>query len=142
MRRTKIRERLKAEINIVPFTDVLLVLLIIFMVTTPLIIQGQIQVKLPKASSQAPLESKPVVLTLTAVGKLYLNDGEVSFQDLPALLTEALKTRDEKTVVINADQSSAHGKVVVALLDAAKAAGATQLWPLPRKISSHAGLRA
>ena len=126
MRKTKIRERLKAEINIVPFTDVLLVLLIIFMVTTPLIIQGQIQVKLPKAASQAPVESKPVVLTLTAVGKLYLNDGEVSFQDLPPLLAEALKTRDDKTVVINADQSSAHGKVVT-LLDAAKAAGATKL---------------
>ena len=119
-------ERLKAEINIVPFTDVLLVLLIIFMVTTPLIIQGQIQVKLPKASSQAPLEMKPVVLTLTSLGKLYLNDGEISFQDLPALLSGALKGREDKTVVINADKSSAHGKVVT-LLDAAKAAGANKL---------------
>jgi biopolymer transport protein ExbD len=110
----------------VPFTDVLLVLLIIFMVTTPLIIQGQIQVKLPKATSQAPLELKPVVLTLTSLGKLYLNDGEISFQDLPQLLAGALKSREDKTVVINADKSSAHGKVV-ALLDAAKAAGATKL---------------
>lgn len=126
MRKSKIQERLKAEINIVPFTDVLLVLLIIFMVTTPLIIQGQIQVKLPKATSQAPLEMKPVVLTLTSLGKLYLNDGEISFQDLPTLLTASLKNRGDKTVVINADKSSAHGKVV-ALLDAAKAAGATKL---------------
>jgi biopolymer transport protein TolR len=127
MRRTKIRERLKAEINIVPFTDVLLVLLVIFMVTTPLIVQGQIHVKLPRASSSspAPLE-KPVTLTLTAPGKLYLNDAEVTFEDLPGLLTEALKNRDDKTVVINADQSSAHGKVVQ-LLDAAKNAGASRL---------------
>lgn len=126
MRKSKIQERLKAEINIVPFTDVLLVLLIIFMVTTPLIIQGQIQVKLPKATSQAPLEMKPVVLTLTSLGKLYLNDGEISFQDLPTLLAVSMKNRGDKTVVINADKSSAHGKVV-ALLDAAKAAGATKL---------------
>jgi biopolymer transport protein ExbD len=126
MRRTKIRERLKAEINIVPFTDVLLVLLIIFMVTTPLIIQGQVQVKLPKASSQAPLETKPVVLTLTSLGKLYLNDSEVGFDDLPSLLTQALKQSADKTVVINADQSSTHGKVV-SLLDAARAAGASKL---------------
>jgi biopolymer transport protein TolR len=126
MRKTKIRERLRAEINIVPFTDVLLVLLIIFMVTTPLIIQGQVQVKLPKAASQAPSDLKPVVLTLTALGKLYLNDGEVSFQDLPVLLQQALKARGDKTVIINADQSSQHGKVVT-LLDLAKAAGATKL---------------
>ncbi len=126
MRRTKLRERPKAEINIVPFTDVLLVLLVIFMVTTPLIIQGQIQVKLPKASSGAKAESKPVTLTLTAAGKLYLNDAEVSFQDLQPLLNESLKNRDDKTVVINADAASAHGKVVE-LLDAAKNAGATRL---------------
>jgi biopolymer transport protein TolR len=127
MRKTKLREKLKAEINIVPFTDVLLVLLVIFMVTTPLIIQGQIHVKLPRAQSGAPLTpEKPVTLTLTALGKLYLDDAEMSFQDLPSFLTEALKKREDKTVIINADANSTHGKVV-ALLDAAKLAGATKL---------------
>ena len=127
MRKTKIKERLKSEINIVPFTDVLLVLLVIFMVTTPLIVQGQIHVKLPRAQSGAQATpQKPVTLTLTAAGKLYLNDAEVGFQDVAGFLTEALKNREDKTVVINADQSVAHGKVV-ALLDAAKVAGATKL---------------
>jgi biopolymer transport protein TolR len=127
MRRSRIKERLKAEINIVPFTDVLLVLLVIFMVTTPLIVQGQIHVKLPTASNsvQAPPQ-RPVTLTLTATGKLYLNDAEVSFDDLPGFLAQALKDRDDKTVVINADTNSTHGKVVE-LLDAAKQAGATRL---------------
>ena|SRR5580700_7699583 len=127
MRKTKIREKPRAEINIVPFTDVLLVLLVIFMVTTPLIIQGQIHVKLPRAQSGAPLTpEKPVTLTLTALGKLYLNDAELSFQDLPGFLATALKNREDKTVIINADTNSTHGKVVE-LLDAAKAAGATKL---------------
>ncbi|MES2201085.1 MAG: biopolymer transporter ExbD [candidate division FCPU426 bacterium] len=126
MRRTRSRERLKAEINIVPFTDVLLVLLVIFMVTTPLIIQGQIQVKLPKAASQAARPSKPVVLTLTTLGKLYLNDGEISMQELPPMLAAALKASPDKTVIINADKSSSHGRVV-ALMDAAMAAGAVKL---------------
>ena len=127
MRKTKIREKLKSEINIVPFTDVLLVLLVIFMVTTPLIVQGQIHIKLPRATSGAQTPpQKPVALTLTANGKLYLNDAEVTFQDLPGFLNTALKSREDKTVIINADQSAAHGKVV-ALLDAAKMAGATKL---------------
>lgn len=120
------KDGVKSEINIVPFTDVLLVLLVIFMVTTPLIIQGQVQVKLPKAQSQAPLETKPVVLTLTAQGKLFLNDAEISMGDLPKFLSEALKNRSDKTVAINADRSASHGRVV-ALLDAARVAGASKL---------------
>lgn len=127
MRKNKIKEKLKAEINIVPFTDVLLVLLVIFMVTTPLIIQGQIQVKLPRAQSGAQAKpQKPVTLTLTAAGKLYLNDAEVTFQDLPGFLTVAMKKREDKTVIINADRTAAHGQVV-ALLDAARLAGALKL---------------
>ena len=127
MRRTKIGEKLKAEINIVPFTDVLLVLLVIFMVTTPLIVQGQIHVKLPRAQSGSQASTqKPVTLTLTAAGKLYLNDAEVSFADLQGFLNTAMKNREDKTVIINADANSAHGKVV-ALLDAAKLAGAQKL---------------
>jgi biopolymer transport protein TolR len=127
MRKTRVKERLRAEINIVPFTDVLLVLLVIFMVTTPLIVQGQIHVKLPSASSASPATPvRPVTLTLTATGKLYLNDAEVSMDQLPSFLSSALKDRDDKTVVINADTNSTHGRVVE-LLDAARTAGATRL---------------
>lgn len=127
MRKSRVREKLKSEINIVPFTDVLLVLLVIFMVTTPLIVQGQIQVKLPRASSGAQVPPmKPVTLTLLASGKLYLNDAEISMADLPGFLGQAMKNREDKTVIIMADTHAAHGKVV-ALLDAAKIAGATKL---------------
>ncbi len=126
MRRTKIHEKLKAEINIVPFTDVLLVLLVIFMVTTPMMVQGKILVKLPKARTGSEAKLDPVTLTLTSQGRVFLNDQEVPGSDLASLLAAALKQRQDKTVIINADASASHG-AVVKLLDAAKAGGAERL---------------
>lgn len=127
MRKPGRSRKLVSDINIVPFTDVLLVLLVIFMVTTPLIVQGQIQVKLPKAAAGAPqAPARPLVVTLTAQGRLFLADQEVSLQDLPSLLAPALKQRLDKQVVINADRSVTHGRVV-AVMDLAKQAGAEKL---------------
>jgi biopolymer transport protein TolR len=126
MRKIDRRRKLVSDINIVPFTDVLLVLLVIFMVTTPLIVQGQIQVKLPKASATSSPSVRPLTLTLTAQGRIFLGDQEVSLQDLPSLLGPALKTRTDKQVIINADRSVTHGRVVT-LMDLAKQAGADRL---------------
>jgi biopolymer transport protein ExbD len=126
MRKPERRRKLVTDINIVPFTDVLLVLLVIFMVTTPLIVQGHIQVKLPKSSAQADSQLQPLTLTLTAAGASFLGDQQVSPQDLPALLGGALKARTDKTVVIRADRSVTHGKVVE-LMDLARRSGAEKL---------------
>lgn len=126
MRKIERRRKLVSDINIVPFTDVLLVLLVIFMVTTPLIVQGQIQVKLPKASSAARAEFKPLVVTLTAQGRVFLADQEVSLDQVESLLTVALKERSEKQVIIQADRSVTHGRVVT-LMDLARKAGADKL---------------
>jgi biopolymer transport protein TolR len=126
MRRIERRRKLVSDINIVPFTDVLLVLLVIFMVTTPLIVQGQIQVKLPKATATAEAHLQPLVVTLTAQGRLFLADQEVSLQDLQSLLTPALRARTDKQVVIQADRSVTHGRVV-AVMDLAHRAGAEKL---------------
>jgi biopolymer transport protein TolR len=118
--------KLVSDINIVPFTDVLLVLLVIFMVTTPLIVQGQIQVKLPKASATSPATVRPLVVTLNAQGRVFLVDQEVSLQDLQSLLAPLLKERADKQVIINADRSVTHGRVV-SVMDIAKQAGAERL---------------
>jgi biopolymer transport protein ExbD len=126
MRKPKFKEKFTAEINIVPFTDVLLVLLVIFMVTTPLIIQGQIQVKLPKASTQSSMEILPVNLTLTADSRVFLDDQEVAWKDLAGFIKARLGNAPDKLVVVNADESVTHG-VVVRLLDLAKGAGAQRL---------------
>ncbi len=126
MRRPERRRKLVSDINIVPLTDVLLVLLVIFMVTTPLIVQGSIQVKLPKSSALADAQSQPVTLTLTVGGRLFLGDQQVSREDLPTLLKEALASRADKLVVIRADAACTHGSVVD-LMDLAHRCGAQRL---------------
>lgn len=126
MRKPERRRKLVSDINIVPFTDVLLVLLVIFMVTTPLIVQGHIQVKLPRSTATADTQLQPLTLTLTSLGRLFLGDQEVSQQDLLALLGTALKQRTEKLVVIRADKSVTHGRVVE-LMDISRQAGADRL---------------
>lgn len=126
MRKPERRRKLVTDINIVPLTDVLLVLLVIFMVTTPMIVQGRIQVKLPKSSAQADAQLDPVTLTLTAAGAEFLGDQQVSEQDLPALLGAALRQRSDKLVIIRADRNTLHGKVVD-LMDLARRSGAARL---------------
>jgi biopolymer transport protein ExbD len=110
----------------VPFTDVVLVLLVIFMVTTPLLIQGQIKIKLPRAASAAEIRTPPPTVTVTAEGRVYLKDQEVLMEQLPTLLKQELAHASEKTVIISADRSATHGRVVQ-VLDAAKQAGAEKL---------------
>jgi len=126
MWKPKHRRAVSAEINMVPFTDVVLVLLVIFMVTTPLIVQGQIHVRLPKASTQGAEALPPVTVTVTSDGRLFIRDQEVMLDQLSALLKGAMGKQAEKAVIINADRAALHGRVVQ-VLDAAKAAGAERL---------------
>jgi biopolymer transport protein ExbD len=126
MRKPERRRKLVSDINIVPLTDVLLVLLVIFMVTTPMIVQGNIQVKLPHASALSDTQLQPITLTLTVEDRLFLGDQEVRREDLPVLLKAALKTRTDKLVVIRADRACTHGSVVE-LMDLARQCGAERL---------------
>jgi biopolymer transport protein ExbD len=126
MRKISRHRKIVSDINIVPFTDVLLVLLVIFMVTTPLIVQGQIQVKLPKATAAAPPQLRPLVVTLTAQGRVFLSDQEVSLAQVQTLLAQALRERSDKQVIIQADRAVTHGRVV-AIMDLARRAGADRL---------------
>jgi biopolymer transport protein TolR len=118
------QRRLMGEINVVPYIDVMLVLLIIFMVTAPLLTQG-IEVDLPKVGA-APLDadkfmkSEPLVLSIDSAGNLYLNIG--SGKDKPVeretvvIRAAAVLSRDPKTpVLVKADQSVSHGVVVAAM---------------------------
>ncbi|MBI5837278.1 MAG: biopolymer transporter ExbD [Candidatus Eisenbacteria bacterium] len=116
-----------SDINITPFTDVVLVLLIIFLVTAPMLFETRIPVKLPVSSqASASPEAHPTVV-VTADGQVFLDDRPV---DGPAALVGALRnailTRGDKTVVFKADAEARHGRVIECL-DAAKAAGADRL---------------
>jgi biopolymer transport protein TolR len=116
------RRRLMAEINVVPYIDVMLVLLIIFMITAPLLAEG-VKVDLPKASAQRlpPLkDSKPIVLSIDAAGRLFLNYGPD--QDSPAdpaaiqeRAAAVLRRAPETTVLVKGDYRVAYGEVVAAM---------------------------
>lgn len=103
-----------AEINITPFVDVVLVLLIIFMITAPLLQQGM-PVQLPKA--QAPeIQRTPqdLVITLDPQGHVFVGDSRapVSMDDLPAKLVAVYQTKEKKDLLIKADQTLLYGKVI------------------------------
>ena len=110
-----------ADINVVPYIDVMLVLLIIFMVTAPLLNKG-IEVNLPSANAE-PLDTdttrdnEPVVLTITETGDLYLNvapDPEQFLAPLDVVIftSKALEGKPERPVLVKADRSVPYGTVV------------------------------
>ncbi len=112
------RRRLVAEMNVVPYIDVMLVLLIIFMVTAPLLTQG-IKVDLPKAAAE-PLPADlsdvtPLILSVDAAGNYYLSIGaqDVIEEDEVVARVSAVLSREPRTpVLVEADQSVPYGRVV------------------------------
>jgi biopolymer transport protein TolR len=115
-----------SEINVTPLVDVMLVLLIIFMVTAPMMQQG-IDVDLPETSTQ-PLRVKdePLVLTVKKDGATFLGRKEIPAEELKDKLAAIFEGRDSKELFLRADQAAPYGAVVKALA-AAREAGATQL---------------
>ena len=114
--------RLMGDINVVPYIDVMLVLLIIFMITAPLLAQG-VKVELPRAGAE-PLEPQalqPLVLSVDRQGRLYLNVGASPQQPLDeptlaARATAALRRTPQMPVLVKADVAVAYGRVVQALV--------------------------
>lgn len=104
----------KSEPNVVPLCDVLLVLLIIFMVVTPLIHKG-IDVRLPSAINTINLPENPeVILTLKRDGRIFLNESEVTLDKLAAAVEEAFLDKTEKKIYIKADADLEYGRIVQA----------------------------
>jgi biopolymer transport protein TolR len=99
-----------AEINVTPFVDVVLVLLIIFMLTAPFL-QGGIGVKLPKASAQGVDLREEIVITVTAEGEIYLNETAVPWGDFDRSLRTFLP-QGHGRVFLKADEAVAYGRVV------------------------------
>ena len=115
-----------AEINVTPFVDVVLVLLIIFMVTAPMMQQG-IDVDLPETTTQnLRVRNEPLIITVKKDGSYFLANTTVTEQELGAKLTAILSGLDDKGVFLRADKAANYGSVVKALA-AARLAGATKL---------------
>ncbi len=116
-----------AEINVTPMVDVMLVLLVIFMVTAPLLQQG-VKVDLPDANAE-PMKTSTeerIVLTLTKDGKAYIGKTEVPIDRITELLSANEKLKRDKELYLHADQTLPYG-LVVKVMAAAKAGGAETL---------------
>ena len=118
--------KLVAEINMVPFTDVVLVLLVIFMVTTPFLFQGDFQVKLPKVAAPSPNLPETVTITVTEGDKIYVNDVQTTPENLTDYLRTILQKKPSALVMINADKNVSHG-TVAGVMSKAYLAGVTKL---------------
>ena len=114
----RVRRKRMSEINVVPYIDVMLVLLVIFMVTTPLLTQG-VKVELPQADSQN-IESKgqePLIVSIDQQGRFYFNIGDKPDQSLDAKklmvrVKAVLRHRQDSTVYVKGDRNVAYGEVV------------------------------
>lgn len=114
--------RVMAEINVVPYIDVMLVLLIIFMVTAPLLTQG-IEVDLPTADAE-PLQqdaSEPLILSIDIEGSFYLNVGDDEDkarepQQVVTLASVVLQAKPATPVLVKADENVNYGRVVTAMV--------------------------
>ena len=115
-----------ADINVTPLVDVMLVLLVIFMVTAPMMQQG-VQVNLPKADTKAMTQAEEtVIVTVDGKGKIFINKDEVPAGDLRARLSEMFANREKKEIFLKADAGVPYGEVVRTMADI-KGAGIERL---------------
>jgi len=121
------RRRVFAELNLVPLIDVSLILVIIFMVLTPILVNHQLTVKLPKASSGAPAESdSAVTIQISKNGAVTIEGIAVKWEKVEREMTLRLSKAKGKTVLVQADRLTPVEKVVT-ILDFAKKLGVGKL---------------
>ena len=114
-----------AEINVIPLVDVVLVLLLIFMLTAPMMYRG-IDVNLPRAAAKPTAVEERMVLTVTKDRTLYLNDKRVAAGSLDTQLRAAMQGRTDKTLYLKADAGLAYG-AVIETMDQVRRAGIERL---------------
>jgi biopolymer transport protein TolR len=114
-----------SDINVTPFVDVMLVLLVIFMVTAPMFSQG-LPVNLPEAAAPALVSDKPLVVSISRNQEVYLGDQEVSLANLKAALAGEQKGAKALEVLLKSDQSVPYG-LVVQVMSILKEAGVEKL---------------
>ncbi len=120
-----------SQINVTPFVDVMLVLLVIFMVTAPIIQQG-VQVNLPQVKGGAITgKENPLIVTITKNGRIYLNDNQIKLKDLGKKLRAISKIQKGKEVFLRADQNVRYG-IVMRTIEVIKESGMTKLGMITR----------
>ena len=129
------QDRFMSDINVTPFVDVMLVLLIIFMVTAPLMMEGM-DVALPEATAK-PIASdnQQLMITIDATGAVYINDIQVSVDNLQEKLVKILNGQLDRAIYLKADKDIAYG-TVVRVMSEIKGAGIEKLGMVTIPISN------
>jgi len=117
--------RFMSEINVVPLVDVVLVLLIIFMITAPLLYRG-IDIELPQSAANTIKPDERVVVSVTKDQKIYVDKHEVSVERLEAAMQRLYDRNPDVTIYLRADQGIPYG-IVVQVMDAVKKVGIDKL---------------
>ena len=101
-----------SEINVTPFVDVMLVLLIIFMVTAPLLTDG-VQVDLPETSADTlPEETEPLTLTINAKGEIFIQETKVEYEKIIAKIMAVSNNRTDTRIFVRGDKTINYGRVL------------------------------
>jgi biopolymer transport protein TolR len=120
------RAGLIAGINITPFTDVVLVLLVIFMIATPLLIRSEIKVNLPTTAAADAAGQRSLIITIDPAGALYIDGARTALANLRTSLTSALAQRADAPVIIMGDRDVRYD-LVVQVLEIARSCGVSRL---------------
>jgi len=129
---------LMSDINVTPFVDVMLVLLIIFMVTAPMMMEG-VNVSLPEATTK-PLvsEKKPLIVNIDSENRIFINDFKVTVDGLGEKLNKILDGRKDREIYLKADKDISYG-MVVRVMSEIKGAGVEKLGMVTIPISDTKG---
>lgn len=120
------RQQLMSDINVTPLVDVMLVLLIIFMVTAPMMMHG-VKVDLPRTESKnIKTEEDPILLTVTKKGDIFIEEYKVDYPDLRGKLEKIVANRAGKEILLQADKEVPYG-VVMRVMAQVKEAGITKV---------------
>jgi biopolymer transport protein ExbD len=119
-------ENLQAEVNMTPLIDVMLVLLIIFMVSSSVAIESGLEIDIPKTFSKlSSAKAKPLVVAMDQYGRISVNGKKVKYADLEKSIGAGLKTTKSKMVVFEADKRAEIGRTIE-IMDISKKAGANK----------------
>lgn len=114
-----------SEINVTPFVDIILVVLIIFMVTTPIIMNPSVQINLPKAASGDETVPSQLNVSIDRNGEIYVNGKKSNLEDLNSTTKSQVSQNAALQAIVSADSEVSHGRVIE-VIDAIKSNGVTK----------------